>query len=89
MNQLGGLVLLSVKVPQSITHEKVLVDCDAELAEFLKTMDILGPELGQCFMASAWTARLCPGNSLRREAAQKVGAVSSAYGRNYSANRVR
>ena len=29
-----------------ITHEKVLVDCDAELEEFLKTMDLLGPKLG-------------------------------------------
>jgi uncharacterized protein YecE (DUF72 family) len=38
--------IFSVKVPQTITHEKVLVDCDAELAEFLKTMDILGPKLG-------------------------------------------
>jgi uncharacterized protein YecE (DUF72 family) len=38
--------IFSVKVPQSITHEKVLVDCDAELEEFLKTMDILGPKLG-------------------------------------------
>jgi uncharacterized protein YecE (DUF72 family) len=35
-----------VKVPQTITHEKVLVGCDAELEEFLKTMDILGPKLG-------------------------------------------
>lgn len=38
--------VFSVKVPQTITHEKVLVDCDAELEEFLKTMDILGPKLG-------------------------------------------
>jgi uncharacterized protein YecE (DUF72 family) len=38
--------IFSVKIPQVITHEKVLVDCDAELAEFLKTMDILGPRLG-------------------------------------------
>lgn len=38
--------IFSVKVPQTITHEKVLVDCDAELAEFMKTMDILGPKLG-------------------------------------------
>jgi uncharacterized protein YecE (DUF72 family) len=36
----------SVKVPQTITHEKVLTDCDAELTEFLDTMDILGPKLG-------------------------------------------
>jgi uncharacterized protein YecE (DUF72 family) len=38
--------IFSVKVPQSITHEKVLVDCDAEFAEFVKTMDILGQKLG-------------------------------------------
>ena len=38
--------MLSTTFPQSITHEKVLVDCDAELEEFLKTMDILGPKLG-------------------------------------------
>lgn len=38
--------LFAVKVPQIITHEKVLVDCDAELAEFLTAMDILGPKLG-------------------------------------------
>ena len=29
--------VFSVKVPQTITHEKVLVECDAELEEFLKT----------------------------------------------------
>jgi len=38
--------IFSVKVPQIITHEKVLVDCDSEFAEFVKTMDILGPKLG-------------------------------------------
>jgi uncharacterized protein YecE (DUF72 family) len=38
--------IFSVKVPQIITHEKVLVDCDAEFEEFVKTMDILGPKLG-------------------------------------------
>src|SRR5580704_265890 len=36
----------SVKVPQVITHEKALVDCDSEFEEFVKTMDILGPKLG-------------------------------------------
>jgi uncharacterized protein YecE (DUF72 family) len=35
-----------VKIPQIITHEKALVDCDAEFEEFVKTMDILGPKLG-------------------------------------------
>jgi uncharacterized protein YecE (DUF72 family) len=38
--------LFCVKVPQIITHEKVLMDCDAEFEEFVKTMDILGPKLG-------------------------------------------
>jgi len=38
--------IFSVKVPQVITHDKALVDCDAEFEEFIKTMDILGPKLG-------------------------------------------
>jgi uncharacterized protein YecE (DUF72 family) len=38
--------VFSVKVPQTITHDKVLVECDAEIAEFLETMDILGKKLG-------------------------------------------
>jgi uncharacterized protein YecE (DUF72 family) len=38
--------MLSTTFPQIITHEKVLVDCDAEFEEFVKTMDILGPKLG-------------------------------------------
>jgi uncharacterized protein YecE (DUF72 family) len=38
--------VFSVKVPQTITHDKVLVECDAELREFLETMDTLGPKLG-------------------------------------------
>jgi uncharacterized protein YecE (DUF72 family) len=38
--------LLSAKVPQVITHEKVLVDCEDDLNHFLKTMDALGDKLG-------------------------------------------
>jgi uncharacterized protein YecE (DUF72 family) len=38
--------IFSVKVPQIITHEKALVDCDSEFEEFVKTMDILGSKLG-------------------------------------------
>ena len=38
--------IFCVKVPQTITHEKVMVDCGAEWLEFLKTMQILGPRLG-------------------------------------------
>jgi uncharacterized protein YecE (DUF72 family) len=38
--------VFAAKVPQSITHEKVLVDCEAEFDEFMETMDILGEKLG-------------------------------------------
>jgi len=38
--------IFCAKVPQIITHEKVLVNCDSEFEEFVKTMDILGPKLG-------------------------------------------
>jgi uncharacterized protein YecE (DUF72 family) len=38
--------VFSVKVPQTITHDRVLVNCDTKLTEFLETMDILGPKLG-------------------------------------------
>lgn len=38
--------IFAVKVPQVITHEKMLVDCASEFEEFVKTMDILGPKLG-------------------------------------------
>jgi uncharacterized protein YecE (DUF72 family) len=38
--------LFAAKVPQVITHEKVLRDCDADLSQFLKTMDSLGEKLG-------------------------------------------
>ncbi len=36
----------AVKVPQTITHEKVLADCDHELKEFLGVIDLLGEKLG-------------------------------------------
>jgi uncharacterized protein YecE (DUF72 family) len=38
--------IFSVKIPQTITHENVLVDCDVELKQFLDTMEILGEKLG-------------------------------------------
>src|ERR1700682_2788904 len=38
--------IFSVKVPQVITHEKVLLDCDLELTQFIDTMHILGDNLG-------------------------------------------
>jgi uncharacterized protein YecE (DUF72 family) len=38
--------IFAAKVPQVITHEKMLVDCEKELAQFLKAMDLLGEKLG-------------------------------------------
>lgn len=38
--------VFAAKVPQVITHEKVLVDCKEDLKHFLKTMDALNEKLG-------------------------------------------
>jgi uncharacterized protein YecE (DUF72 family) len=38
--------IFSVKVPQIITHEKVLTHCDAEFEQFFNAMNILGEKLG-------------------------------------------
>lgn len=38
--------IFSVKVPQVITHEKVLVDCDTDFNKFVNTMAILKEKLG-------------------------------------------
>jgi uncharacterized protein YecE (DUF72 family) len=38
--------VFAAKIPQVITHEKVLVDCDDDMAQFLKVMDALGEKLG-------------------------------------------
>jgi len=38
--------VFSAKVPKIITHEKVLVGCDAEFRQFVETMDLLGKKLG-------------------------------------------
>ncbi len=38
--------IFSVKVPQAITHEKMLVGTEAEFKQFLETMELLGPKLG-------------------------------------------
>jgi len=38
--------VFSAKMPQVITHEKVLVDCESELREFLDVMSKLGGKLG-------------------------------------------
>ena len=38
--------VFALKVPQSITHQKVLVDCDEEFNEFVRVAELLGPKLG-------------------------------------------
>ncbi len=38
--------IFAIKVPQGITHEKVLVDAEDDLKAFLKVMDLLGDKLG-------------------------------------------
>ena len=38
--------IFSVKIPQIITHDKILVDCDDEFELFVDTMDILDDKLG-------------------------------------------
>lgn len=38
--------VFTAKMPQAITHEKILVDCDSELNAFIETMQILGDKLG-------------------------------------------
>src|SRR5208282_3112575 len=41
---------LSLKVPQSITHEKVLLDCQSEVAGFLDAARLLGDKLLCCVL---------------------------------------
>ena len=38
--------IFAAKVPQSVTHDKMLVDCDAEFEDFLDTMSLLDDKLG-------------------------------------------
>ncbi|HXA78707.1 MAG TPA: DUF72 domain-containing protein [Candidatus Acidoferrales bacterium] len=38
--------LIAAKVPQEITHEKCLQDCDREFGKYIDTMDLLGDKLG-------------------------------------------
>jgi uncharacterized protein YecE (DUF72 family) len=38
--------LLAAKIPQIITHERVLQNCDEDLNHFLETVDLMGDKLG-------------------------------------------
>ena len=46
--------IFAAKVPQTITHEKLLVDCDAEFKEFMEAMDCLGEKLGPLLFQFAY-----------------------------------
>jgi len=38
--------VLALKVPQIVTHEKILVGCESEFDEFIETVSLLGEKLG-------------------------------------------
>jgi len=46
--------LFAAKVPQTITHEKMLAGCEEELAEFLGTISLLGEKLGPLLLQFPW-----------------------------------
>lgn len=46
--------IFAAKVPQTITHEKLLVDCDREFKEFIEAMDCLGEKLGPLLFQFAY-----------------------------------
>ena len=49
--------VFAVKVPQEVTHDKVLVDCDAEMTEFVRVMDLLGDKLGPMLLQFPYFSR--------------------------------
>jgi uncharacterized protein YecE (DUF72 family) len=46
--------MFAAKVPQIITHEKMLHDCESEMTEFLNVMDALGEKLGPLLFQFAY-----------------------------------
>jgi uncharacterized protein YecE (DUF72 family) len=48
--------VFAAKVPQVITHEKMLLDCEAEAAEFVQTMELLGEKLGPLLLQFGYFA---------------------------------
>lgn len=49
--------LLSSKLPREITHERGLVECGAELSEFLAVMSLLGDRMGPVVAQFAYVAK--------------------------------
>jgi uncharacterized protein YecE (DUF72 family) len=56
------LPISGAKVPQGITHEKVLVDCDDDLNHFLDIMSVLGDKLGPLLFQFAFANNHYAGN---------------------------
>jgi uncharacterized protein YecE (DUF72 family) len=50
--------IFAAKVPQKITHEKMLHDCDAELTEFLNVMNALREKLGPLLLQFGYFNKL-------------------------------
>jgi uncharacterized protein YecE (DUF72 family) len=46
--------IFAAKVPKTITHEKVLKDCDAEFSEFIDRMAVLNEKLGPLLLQFPW-----------------------------------
>jgi uncharacterized protein YecE (DUF72 family) len=46
--------IFAAKVPQIVTHEKVLVNCEAEFDEFVDRMRLLGEKLGPLVLQFRW-----------------------------------
>ncbi len=46
--------VFAAKVPQVVTHEKVLVNCEAEFDEFVDRMNILDEKLGPLLLQFPW-----------------------------------
>ena len=59
-------LIFAVKVPQVITHEKVLVDCEPEFDEFTERMHLLGDNLTKCNTYCFMYAGLGTAKGLRR-----------------------
>jgi uncharacterized protein YecE (DUF72 family) len=46
--------IFAAKVPQVVTHEKMLVNCEAEFGEFIDRMRLLGEKLGPLLLQFPW-----------------------------------
>jgi len=49
--------IFAAKVPQVVTHEKVLKDCEAEFDEFVDRMELLDEKLGPLLLQFPWFSK--------------------------------